>query len=157
MYRIQQCVPFKDLPDSLFEEVDSLNRKRLEKSLPIKPSALLSCEVEVTNKVLKLFEEQTGFDYLYAYEYSYAGHYGDMVLTDNKGNFLVIECKFLNFSSKGEKNRRKKRKLEQQVHGYTRLFHNFATKCLPDWKSITGLGFVNSQCYTNIEIGRAHV
>ena len=90
------------------------------------------------------------FHYIYDYEWEVVyGHNnfgkGDLVLTDGKENFLIIECKYIDLSDTGStaraKRRKKRRHLEEQILKYISAFK----RKHPEAKIVIGLGVTNER------------
>ena len=90
------------------------------------------------------------FPYVYDYEWEVVhGHNnygkGDLVFTDGKGNFLIVECKYIDLSDTGStartKRRKKRRYIEEQI---TRYIDAFKRKNR-ETKKVSGLGVTNEE------------
>ncbi len=90
--------------------------------------------------------------YLYVYDYewevfdgaSYLGK-GDLVFTDGKRNFLVVECKYIDIYDQGRtaRTRRtmKRKKIKEQTQNYVLYFNNKHSEA----KSVKGLGISSEE------------
>lgn len=85
------------------------------------------------------------YPYVYDYEWevvSSSSQYGkgDLILTDGKDNFKIIECKYIGHGNRA--NRRKKRRdLENQVEKYVDVFKEIHKEA----KNVTGVGFTETE------------
>ena len=112
--------------------------------------------IKLQNKLLKLGEPKNkaeqvlnDYPYIFAYEwhvFTRMSQYGvgDLVFTDDIGNYLVMEVKELSSSSGRNqcvKRRKARRKVEAQALFYTSAFKN---KC-PEAKSVIGVAVASNE------------
>ena len=90
------------------------------------------------------------YSYIFDYEWEVIDGYtnhgkGDLVFTDAQGNFLIIECKYINLNETGKtartKRRNNRRHIEKQVPKYINAF-KWKT---PDAKNVIGIGVTNEE------------
>lgn len=91
-------------------------------------------------------------DYPFIYDYEWEvlpglTNYGkgDLVFTDGKGNFLIVECKFIDLNDSGSTARTKRRKKRRHVEEQTpKYMMEFKSKH-PNVKKVIGLGVTNEK------------
>ena len=111
------------------------------------PEFLLIKQI-VSGEIIQEYTEKYPYNYDYEWEvydgYSNLGK-GDLVLTDAHGNFLIIECKYINLNATGQTARSKRRKsrrdVKKQTKDYIKAFKikNFEAK------NVIGLAVTNEK------------
>ena len=87
-----------------------------------KNSEFLLIRQIVNGEIIQNYLEN--YPYIYDYEWEVIDGYtnygkGDMVFTDAHGNFLIIECKFINLNDTGKTARTKRRKNRRHIEKQT--------------------------------------
>ena len=85
------------------------------------------------------------YPYIYDFEYEtrlgFKKGKGDLLFSDLKGNFLVVECKSLKFKRSSTKRTAGRKDLKTQLPKYVKFIKNK----LRDVKSVVGLGFTDME------------
>ena len=90
------------------------------------------------------------FPYIYDYEWEVIDGFtnygkGDLVFTDSHGNFLIIECKYVNLNETGRTARTKRRKNRRHIEKQTPKYVAAFKWKTPEAKTVIGLGVTNEK------------